>query len=232
MHVDIAGQAVVFGQGFLLGAALGLLYDGMRTLRRSIRLAALAFVLDLLFWLAAVAALFALTLLRDSGEVHLYHMLAFLLGGGLYFVTLSRLVLPVLLWLAGIVRAVWSFLTAPARAAGRAGKNFLKNRKKHFQNWLEWYKINMIHRFAKYGGEGAATDEGQTRGHCHKAAGAGAAGGSGRRPAVHPGKADRGPKRAGRAGPPGGGAAGGQRRPGGRYRPQRRPGVPGGHRQK
>ena len=69
MHVDIAGQAVVFGQGFLLGAALGLLYDGMRTLRRSIRLAALAFVLDLLFWLAAVAALFALTLLRDSGEV-------------------------------------------------------------------------------------------------------------------------------------------------------------------
>ena len=71
---------MVFGQGFLLGAALGLLYDGMRTLRRSIRLAALAFVLDLLFWLAAVAALFALTLLRDSGEVHLYHMLAFLLG--------------------------------------------------------------------------------------------------------------------------------------------------------
>ena len=121
MHVDIAGQAVVFGQGFLLGAALGLLYDGMRTLRRSIRLAALAFVLDLLFWLAAVAALFALTLLRDSGEVHLYHMLAFLLGGGLYFVTLSRLVLPVLLWLAGIVRAVWSFLPAsPIRSVSTA----------------------------------------------------------------------------------------------------------------
>ena len=48
MHVDIAGQGLIFGQGFLLGAALGLLYDGMRTLRRSIRLPALAFVLDLL----------------------------------------------------------------------------------------------------------------------------------------------------------------------------------------
>ena len=119
------------------------------------------------------------------------------MGGGLYFVTLSRLVLPVLLWLAGIVRGVWSFLTAPTGPAyfwrcppgtpgrrcgryrppgrrwppaapppggparpARFGPNFLKNRKKHFQNWLEWYKINMIHRFAKYGGEGAATDEG------------------------------------------------------------------------
>ena len=69
MHVDIAGQAVVFGQGFLLGAALGLLYDGMRTLRRSIRLAALAFVLDLLFWLAAVAALVLSTSGRVKNEV-------------------------------------------------------------------------------------------------------------------------------------------------------------------
>ena len=161
MHIDIAGQGLIFGQGFLLGAALGLLYDGMRTLRRSIRLPALAFVLDLLFWLGAAAALFALTLLRDNGEVRIYHMLAFLLGGGLYFVTLSRLVLPALLWLAGIVRAAWAFLTAPARAAGRAGKKVLKNQKKHFQNWLEWYKINVIHRFAKQAGEEAATDEAQ-----------------------------------------------------------------------
>ena len=35
MHVDIAGQAAVFGQGLLLGALLGLVYDGMRTLRRT-----------------------------------------------------------------------------------------------------------------------------------------------------------------------------------------------------
>ena len=149
MYVDIGVQAAVFGQGLALGALLGLVYDGMRTLRRSIRLPALAFVLDVVFWLGTVAALFALTLLRDNGEVRIYHMLAFLLGGGLYFVTLSKLVLPALLWAAGLVRAVWQFLTGPFRAAGRAGKKVLKNQKKHFQNWLDWYKINMIYRFAK-----------------------------------------------------------------------------------
>ena len=35
MHVDVLGQAVIFGQGLLLGALLGLIYDGMRTLRRT-----------------------------------------------------------------------------------------------------------------------------------------------------------------------------------------------------
>ena len=76
MHVDILGQAAVFGQGFLLGVLLGLVYDGMRTLRRSLRLAPLAFLLDLLFWLGATAGLFALTLLSDDGQVRIYHMAA------------------------------------------------------------------------------------------------------------------------------------------------------------
>ena len=49
MYVDVAAQAAIFGQGLLLGGLLGLVYDGMRTLRRSIRLPALAFLLDLLF---------------------------------------------------------------------------------------------------------------------------------------------------------------------------------------
>ena len=82
MHVDVLGQAVIFGQGFLLGALLGLLYDGMRTLRRSLRFRWLAFGLDLLFWLTASAALFLFTLLRDDVQVRIYHMAAFLLGGG------------------------------------------------------------------------------------------------------------------------------------------------------
>ena len=49
MRIDVAGQAAVFGQGVLLGALLGLAYDGMRTLRRSLKVPGLAFVLDLLF---------------------------------------------------------------------------------------------------------------------------------------------------------------------------------------
>ena len=83
MYVDVLDQALVFGQGFLLGAALGLVYDGMRTLRRSLKLAALAFLLDLLFWIGAAASLFAFTLLRDDGQVRIFHMAAAVLGGAI-----------------------------------------------------------------------------------------------------------------------------------------------------
>ncbi len=119
MYVDVADQAQVFGLALLLGAALGLVYDGMRALRRSLKLPWLAFLLDLLFWLCVTAALFAFTLLRDDGRVRIYHMAAAALGGGLYFLTLSRLVLPALLWLAARVRALWRLATAPVRRAGR-----------------------------------------------------------------------------------------------------------------
>ena len=130
MSPDVLNQAAIFAQAFLMGALLGLVYDGMRTLRRSLQLPGLAFLLDLLFWLAATAGLFALTLLRDDGQVRIYHMAAVTLGGGAYFLTLSGLILPVLLWIAGKIRALFRLLTAPARRAGRAGKNFLKNQKK------------------------------------------------------------------------------------------------------
>lgn len=151
MHVDIMGQALVFGQGVLLGVALGLVYDGMRTLRRSLKLAALAFLLDLLFWVGTAASLFALTLLSDDGQVRIFHIAAVALGGGLYFLTLSKLILPFLLWLADRIRALFRLFTAPIRRAGRAGKKFLKFQKKHFQNWLAWYKINILYRFTRNG---------------------------------------------------------------------------------
>ena len=66
MYVEVGAQAAIFGQGMLLGVLLGVIYDGMRAARRSIHLRALAFALDLLFWLGVIAALFALTLLRDN----------------------------------------------------------------------------------------------------------------------------------------------------------------------
>ena len=222
MPADVLDQAAIFAQAFLMGAVLGLVYDGMRTLRRSMGLPGLAFLLDLLFWLGATAGLFALTLLRDDGQVRIYHMAAVALGGGIYFLTLSRLILPVLLWVAGIVRSLFRLLTAPARRAGRAGKKFLKNQKKHFQNWLSWYKINMLYRFARNGEEGAVDNEAEEGRYGHKIAGAGALGRRVHRSAVHQGKAERRSGRPGGAEPPGPGAAGGKRRAAGRHRPQRR----------
>ena len=81
MSPDVLNQAAIFAQAFLMGALLGLVYDGMRTLRRSLQLPGLAFLLDLLFWLGAAASLFAFTLLRDDGQVRIFHMAAAVLGG-------------------------------------------------------------------------------------------------------------------------------------------------------
>ena len=170
----------------------------------------------------STAALFLLTLSRDDGRVRIFHMAAVALGGGAYFLTLSRLALPALLWAAGLARRIWRLLTAPLRALARWTKKFLENRKKLFQNWLAWYKINMVYRFLENGKEGAAGYEAQTGGRRHKNTRAGAAGRGGHRSAVHTGPAQRRPGGPGGAQPPGSGAEGGQRRFGRGHRPKRR----------
>ena len=57
--MDIAGQALTFARAAGLGAGLGLGYDLLRALRRSLGWRWLAFLLDLLFWLTAAGLLFA-----------------------------------------------------------------------------------------------------------------------------------------------------------------------------
>ena len=119
----LAGVAFLLA-ALLLGGAMGVVYDLFRILRVRVHVRLLGPILDLLFWLGVTAGLFALTLLRDDGQVRIFHMAAVSLGGGAYFLTLSRLILPVLLWLAGRIRALFRLLTAPARRAGRGTKNF------------------------------------------------------------------------------------------------------------
>ncbi len=126
MYVDILAQAAISGQGFLLGAALGLVYDVMRTVRRSLRLAWLAFLLDLLFWLSAIVSLFLLTLLLDDGQVRIYHGIAILLGGGGYFLTLSHLILPILFRISQGLQMIWRVCTTPIRCGGHAAKKKYK----------------------------------------------------------------------------------------------------------
>ena len=128
MGVDILGQAVAFGQGALAGVGLGLAYDVFRALRRQFPWRWLAFVLDVAFWLGTTAAVFFFALTRGDGEIRLFHMAALLLGGGGYFLTLSRLALPVLLWLTGGLAALCRLVVAPVRLGGRRIKKFLEKR--------------------------------------------------------------------------------------------------------
>lgn len=141
MRVDIPAQALAFSQGMLLGAAMGLLYDGMRAVRRVLPWRWLAFLLDLAYWLAAAAGLFVLTLTFDDGKVRIFHGAAAVLGGGLYFGTIGKFFLPLLLRTADFTLAAWRFATKPARRAMYCGKKLWKKQNSLFQKWLKWFKI-------------------------------------------------------------------------------------------
>lgn len=58
MTVDLLQQLRALCQALLLGGAMGVVYDLFRILRVRVKLPLLGPLLDLLFWLTAVAALF------------------------------------------------------------------------------------------------------------------------------------------------------------------------------
>ena len=60
MYVDVIRQAQVWLNCILAGGGLGLAYDVLRAVRRTIRWRWLAFLLDLLFWIGVIFLLFSL----------------------------------------------------------------------------------------------------------------------------------------------------------------------------
>ena len=129
MSPDIARQLQGLCQAVLLGGAMGLVYDGMRVLRRSFSRAPVDAALDLLFWILATAALFRFSQRAWAGQIRLYGAVFCMLGGAAYFWGVSPLLLPPALLLARIVRKFLGLLSLPARLAARLFKRFEKNAK-------------------------------------------------------------------------------------------------------
>ena len=168
MYVDVTRQAQVWLNCILAGGGLGMAYDVLRAVRRTIRWRWLTFLLDLLFWLGVILLLFSMALAGEGGEVRLYIAASFLLGGGLYLLTLSRLVLPLMLQILGFLVKICNWITLPARKGVSAAKKVCRKQKKDFQNWWRWYKITMDYYYPEVCTKGAGCDEGQTRRHRHK----------------------------------------------------------------
>ena len=89
MTVDVAQQGRALCQALLLGGAMGVVYDLFRVLRVRVKAPLLGPLLDLLFWLAAVAALFLWSQDAWGGRVRVYGAVFCLTGGGLYFWAVS-----------------------------------------------------------------------------------------------------------------------------------------------
>jgi len=220
MHVDVADQAQMLLRCLATGAGLGLVYDVLRAIRRSLRLRWVAFILDLLFWIGVTVLLFVLALLGEAGEVRLYLSGLFLVGGGVYLLTLSRLVLPSLLWVMAGIGKIWAFLTAPLRSGLRYTKKVFTNQKKDFQNWLEWYRITMEQYHTEFLRKGAKYHENKALGRWHKNSDTRPAGGGSDRTAVHAQPTGRRTERTEHSPGAGAGTGGTKQRIGRRHRPQ------------
>lgn len=179
MRVEVAAQGINFLEGLTVGVGLGLLYDFLRVLRERLKKRPVVLLLDLGFWLTATAALFLFAILRGDGVIRLYQGLAFVLGGGGYFLTLSRLVLPLLRLLADGWAFAWNLILWPFRSTARLGKKLLKKQKKDFHIWLEWYRINVIQHPVDHRRKGVGGSADKKSRHRHKIRHSGPPGGVG-----------------------------------------------------
>lgn len=120
----------------LLGIGSGLWYDLLRALRWRIRSPALGIWLDLLFWLAVTALLFAWSVTADNGKVQIITCAAALLGGAVYFRWLSPLFFPILSTLCGWSLRLIKLLLKPLyllkECLQKLGNFFIDFCKKHF----------------------------------------------------------------------------------------------------
>lgn len=120
MILSLHAQAQLFLLTILLGGGMGLFYDGLRLLRRTVRHRTL-FVQaeDGLFWLFAVFFVFGVLLRVNAGEMRFFALLGLFGGMGLYFLTLSRFTLAAGEKVFSVIRAAFFLLlrivTTPLR---------------------------------------------------------------------------------------------------------------------
>ena len=144
MTVDVATQLTSLIQALLLGVSAGVLYDLLRILRVRVRVPLLVHGLDLMFWLVVTAGIFLWSNSAWGGVVRWYGIAFLLLGGVVYFLVASRIILFIGYRLADLTTILWKVATLPltvTRIILKKIQNFLKNL---FQFKVKWYKINHI----------------------------------------------------------------------------------------
>lgn len=126
MNFTLAQQTLVFLEAILLGVLGGVCYDVCRAVRRTFRAGLWGTaLLDGVFWLVSLGALFCFAVTEAAAQARFYVPLGAGLGMALYFLCFSALALPVLrALLETLCWAVRLPYRAGARAAGAAGRLF------------------------------------------------------------------------------------------------------------
>ncbi len=158
MILSLHSQAKLFLLTVLMGSGMGLLYDALRVFRHALPHKPLWVQLeDGLFWLLAVFLVFGVMLHASSGEIRFFSILGLFGGMGLYFLTLSRLVIAVsdtiirlIKYLTGLFLRIlltpFQLLWMPFRRPVGKFVDFCdKRRKKLLQSCKVYAKMKMTH---------------------------------------------------------------------------------------
>ena len=103
----IGQEAAFLGTSILVGAALFLAYDALRIFRRMVPHGNLWIgIEDFLYWLFCTAAVFVLLYRENDGMVRWFAFGGIILGMLLYYVTLSRLLIRINVFLFGKIGGI------------------------------------------------------------------------------------------------------------------------------
>jgi hypothetical protein len=132
VEITVSRQALEAAAALLLGAGAGAFYDILRVIRRRLPLKIVTAACDLIFSLAAFAALFLLGMTLGGGRARALLCVLAVLGGALYFLVLSR---PALYFMEGIA----DLMGLPAALLLNFAKKIADLLKKLFIFALGWY---------------------------------------------------------------------------------------------
>jgi hypothetical protein len=136
MSVPIALQTVQLAWSAVLGAALGMVYDLLRAMRRCLALPAA--VADVVFTALVTLSLLLLSYCVGLGEFPLFMLLGLGCGAAFYFLVPSPFVLRGLCWFFKLFVHVLAAISGPFLFILKKSKKFSK---KVFQSVKKWFRI-------------------------------------------------------------------------------------------
>ncbi|NLB29033.1 MAG: hypothetical protein GX823_02235 [Clostridiales bacterium] len=139
METSVFGQLLETAAALGLGAAAGLFYDILRVIRGRLPLKIVTLLCDLVFSIAAGGALFVLGMTMGGGRQRALTAILSVLGGVLYFLTLTKPATYILEGIADLTSLSVRLLSFPAAFLIKTLKNFAFFSKKAFNYGLGWY---------------------------------------------------------------------------------------------
>ena len=132
MENTVSVQTIEFLNSALLGIALGVLYDVLKTIRYYIKKGkGITNLFDSIFWIVAVVSLFAFVLVSAGGRMRWYILVGAFCGGFVYRAAASEIVFKVMRGTVCILAKLLQMCSRPAYLFLKSIRNlFIKTGKR------------------------------------------------------------------------------------------------------